>query len=265
MLCFTVHLKAKIISVFVLVTATAYSGIILDSFTNSAAGSLPFGYPDVSTPGCMTALPGFPDTGMSLTGISGTTIMGRTGTRSLALSSVQGSGCILADIPNQPTTGAGLNLLQFTSGNPDTSATLTETGLGNAYTLLAGDGGIQFEYFSNQFSPDLVFGLHVAGAGFVTTNPFNLGPSPGTTSILNLSQFVNGGTIAPGSVIDGYEVIIDGVVGTQVSINEIQTVFGAPEPVTLTLSGIGLVAILLGKRASGLNRVWNRRNNLNRK
>lgn len=183
---------------------------------------------------------------------NGTNIMGGNGTRALSISRTSGAGtrCVQA-VVDQATT---FNDLQMNS-DPNTSGTLTLSGSGSNYTWLAGDTGVTFlasHDLQTLVTATVQLFLHVSGGGYIGAAPITITTSGLTLQTINLAAFTIGGTISAGTVIDGYQIVLNGGLGSDMVIDEIKVIGTqgpiVPEPATMALMGGGLLGLALLRR-----------------
>jgi hypothetical protein len=139
------------------------------------------------------------------------------------------------------------NDLQMSS-DPGTSGTLTVTGAGSNYTWLASDTGVAFRaaHTLQTLVPATVqVFLKIAGGGFVGAAPVTITTGTLTQFLIDQPDFNIGGSIAAGTTIDGYQLVLTGGQASGLVLDDLEIVGGVPEPsvlLTLTL-GLGLLGV----------------------
>lgn len=216
--------------------------VIIDDYTTATGGATAVQNNDPAD-GC---------SGPSTANHNGTNIMGGSGTRNMSISRTSGAGtrCVQA-VVDQATT---FNDLQMNS-DPNTSGTLTLSGSGSNYVWLAGDTGVTFlasHDLQTLVTATVQLFLHVSGGGYIGAAPITITTSGLTLQAINLAAFNIGGTISAGTVIDGYQIVLNGGLGSDMVIDEIKVIGTqgpiVPEPATMALMGGGLLGLALLRR-----------------
>lgn len=218
--------------------------VIVDDFTTATGGTGNAVQNSDPADGC---------SGPATANHNGTNIMGGNGTRALSISRTSGAGtrCVQAVVDSATT----FNDLQMSS-DPNTSGTLTLSASGSNYVWLAGDTGVTFlasHDLQTLVTATIQLFLHVSGGGYIGAAPVTITTSSLTTHTINLASFTLGGLITTGTVIDGYQLVINGGLGSDLVVDEIHVVGsrippGVPEPATMALMGGGLLGLALLRR-----------------
>lgn len=136
-----------------------------------------------------------------------------------------------------------------------TTGFVSASGLGSNYTILPGDSAALLTALSGGSEFSIQVSLHLAGnggfpfgTGLVAADGFQIVPGQMT---IPLSAFIIGGTIAPGSIIDGYQLTVSNGefrnYAKEFSIDNLRigtpAASSVPEPSALWLAAAG-VALL---------------------
>jgi hypothetical protein len=235
-----------------LASSVASATVLLDDFTSVTSGGSVAQNVDAGA-GC---------TGPSSASNTGTNIMGSpaSGSRALSAARTAGSGCITVqvDVP------ASADNLQFSSDALAQGFAFV-TGQGASYAVGGLPAFVTFDAnhdLGSSAAASIQVFLHIAGTGAIPGGTYvgaaavaitNVGPGFVTYSI-PLASFTIGGTVVPGTVIDGYGLIIAGAVSSDIVVDNLRltdqdrTPPPIPEPSTMALIGGGLAGLALIRR-----------------
>ena len=193
------------------------TSVVLDDFTSVNSGG--------STAQNVAAGCGGP----SSVANTGTNIMGSaaTGNRTMNAERGFGPGCISVqvDVPNTA------NNVLFKS-DATTLGFGSVTGQGASFVIPAANSRVTFQAnhdLGSTAAANVQVLLHVAGTGTIPGGTFIGGPSVRITNVgpgfntyeVNLNSFTTGGTINPGTVIDGYGLVFAGAAGSDITVDNL--------------------------------------------